>query len=549
MGPSLRHFPEARRLALRARALPWGTILFSLAVSSVFCGVLSTWFFRIPSSYHFSGLFQGDMPTYLCYARVARHSPTLLSYANPHDLRDSPVPIFVNVHLSVMGWLIGMGLSPTAIEMGSRLVLGTAMFTALGAVVRHVTGRGPLYWPLLLLLSTGGGVSWLATIEHAYDVDAWMVAARGASWPYYWWFLDLFRNLMYPPEILFHLLMFAMLAALGRRRYDLATIVYGIACASNPFIGVQTSGVMMGLALVLPRRAGWKWRAAVFAIAASFGTFYRVLVGLDDVGQSIQQQHFGVHPASLTWDSLLVGHGPALLGVAALLFDARFRRLFVRMPLGLPILGLAAWTMVLMLHGYVLEEHGMQPMHFSRGYFFLCMWLVCFSWLRVRMLRSSRNAKLAVGYALALFVLPDNLLFLRDQYVTMPNVPILVFSRPTEALHRHIASLDGERNVLLDNWFTGGWLCATTDHHFAFGTPLTTPHYAERRAEVEAFRSDPSVETPVVQWADMMAVMAEDPRLVAAARQAGWIETFHNSEWYVFERPPAPEGSEGGTSE
>lgn len=540
-----------RRRRLFPERLPRGSWLFAILTTLLFTAALATWYGRVPQRLYFSGLFQGDMPTYLCYARVASESPTVFSYPNPHDTRADAVPTFVNLHLTVIGWMLAAGLSPAAVEQSLRIGFGILMFLALAHLVLRTIGRDPpFYWMALWVTGIGGGMAWAAALyEHPwpFEFGPWMSATQGVQGTYYLWFLDVLRNLMYPPEIIYHALFFAMLAALARREYGVANLFYGIGAVCNPFIGVQMSGVMLGMVLAGGRYDRWRWRLASVAIAGVFAAFYRFGVSIDEVGRSIQQQHIGVHNASLTWGAFFSGHGLSLIGPAMLMLDWRFTRRFFRTTWAFPIGGMSLWSLILMIHSnFLSQEQSMQPLHFSRGYLLVGFWLITVAWLQFRLRRSERVGVKRLLAVLVLTTLPDNFLFVRDQYETMPNNPILVWEAEVEEAYRFIAELPGRQHVMIDNWYSGGWLCGVSRHTYAFGTPLTTPFYEQRREEVENFRHDPRTETPIIAWADIIAVERQDPRLIQAARTAHWREIFHNSIWTVFARPSADDAASDG---
>jgi hypothetical protein len=87
-----------RELSLSPRS--WLAVtLVSVAIPAGFVALLDSWHGRWPGE-HVSGLFQGDMLTYLCNARQALRSATGLSYASPFDLREPPRALLVQLSSS-----------------------------------------------------------------------------------------------------------------------------------------------------------------------------------------------------------------------------------------------------------------------------------------------------------------------------------------------------------------------------------------------------------------------------------------------------------------
>jgi hypothetical protein len=523
-----------------------GTVALALTA------ILLTWLWRAPGSLTLSGWFQGDMPTYVCYGRMAGESPTTLSYASPHDLREPPPPLLVNLPISSIGWLIALGVPATWVEHVLRVVFGALMYLALGALLRRVFRPGPWFWSAFVLVGLGSGFAWLAA---AFDVGLdggpdlarrWRGAVEAIESPYYWWFLDTFRNLMYPLELAYHALIFAQLWALGARRFRTSVLFCALACLSNPFVGIQASGIQMA-SLVLAcaqRPRPLRALAASTVVVGLFGLYYGVFLPADDVVRSLQEQHQLHLDSPLRLDSLLAGHGPALLAPLTLIFDPGFRRDAWRRFHLVPVLMLVLWTAVLSQNSRFGIDFKLMPMHFTRGYLHAGLWIVLLGWLQHRLSTVTAPRRgAAVAMFLTALTLPDAALFVEDQYRVMPHNPTLVWPAEWEQIHEQLRGEDRPRRVLVNSYALGRQVCALHPHRSAFGTPLTTPHYDERQQALELFRREPTNEPPLVAWADRAIVHRHDGRLVAAFRTSGrWRQRFENGEWILFERAPGEAG-------
>jgi hypothetical protein len=521
--------------------------------------VLLSWTWRAPADVTFSGWFQGDMPTYACYGRMAASTATTLSYANPHDLRESPPPVLVNLPISVIGWLLRLGLPAPWTEHVLRLVFGVLMYAALAALLRRVFRPGPWFWAAMVLVGVGSGFAWLGALRDASGpwLDAggldlnvpalarrWREGVRAIEAPYYWWFLDTFRNLMYPLELAYHALIFGQLWALGTRRFGTSLLFFALACLSNPFVGIQACGVQLASLSLACLRAPRPLRAwlASGAIAAGFVAYYGVLLPSDEVIRSVQEQHQAQLDSPLTLASLLAGHGPALLAPLAVLLDPAFRRaLWKRFHL-VPVLTLVAWTALLSQNSRFGLDEQLMPMHFTRGYLHAGLWIVLLAWLQLRLGSATAPRRGAfVAALLAVLTLPDALLFVEDQYRDMPHSPTLVWNADWQQMHDELRREERPRRVLVNSYAFGRQICALHPHRTVFGGPLTTPHYAERQAALEEFRSNPRFEPPLVAWADRALVQRSDARLTAAfVGSRGWRKRLENREWALFERVSEP---------
>ncbi|HJL19830.1 MAG TPA: hypothetical protein RMH99_29470 [Sandaracinaceae bacterium LLY-WYZ-13_1] len=530
-----------------------------LGLAAGLTAVLLTWFWRGDPAFVLSGWFQGDMPTYVCYGRMTLESATTLTYASPHDIRPEPAAWLVNLPITVTGWLLAAGVPGGWAGHALRLLFAPPMYAALGLLLRSIFRPGRWFWAAFLIVGVGGGFAWLGALV---EVDlaaehwprAWRAAVKDLESPYYWWFLDVFRNLTYPLELAYHAIVLAQLWALGNRRHGLSVVCFALACLSNPFVGIQAAGVectTLALAWVRRRpRPSVRVTAAALAVAAAFVGYYAVLLPMDPAIRSLQEQHQHDLADPMTLESLLVGYGPALLAPLTLL-DPSFRRWTWRRFAPVPLFVLAAWTAVLTQNTRFLEpDQSLMPMHFSRGWLQVALWPILLAWLQHRARhRVLRRPLEALALALVVATLPDNALFVEDMYAVAPHRSSLRWDRNYEEVHALLRE-GPDRRVLVDSWMLGRQICGLYERHrSAIGTHLTTPGYAERQAEIRAFRRDPTREGPMLRWADLMVVGAEDHGWVRAAEASGrWEEVLCNPRWCVYERvPPAasPPGNSG----
>ncbi len=235
--------------------------------------------------------------------------------------------------------------------------------------------------------------------------------------------------------------------------------------------------------------------------------------------------------------SMLVGYGIALLAPVVLL-DAGFRREIWKRFVLVPVVLLAAWTVVLSQNSRFGLDVKLMPMHFTRGYLHAALWITLIAWLQYRMSKGAGPRSVAmVGVMLAVVVLPDTALFLEDQYKTMPHRSSLVWGATWEEVHARLRSESEPQRVLVESWEMGRQICALHQHRSAFGTPLTTPHYRDRQSQLDQYRRDPDHEPEVVRWATRIIVSTRDAELDAAVRDdRAWDFVFGNSDWRMYER-------------
>jgi len=513
---------------------------FSIAVVAGFVAVLLSWNGRWPPGVYASGLFQGDMPTYVCWGREAARSPDTLFYANAFDIRDDPPRVYLNLPISLIGWNLRAGVPPAAIAFEIRIVFGVLFYALLGALLNVYFRERIWFWAAFAIVGLGGGIAWIhaaSGVSDLADLDRWSRAIRAIERPYYWWFLNGFRNLQYPLELIYHALLVGQLFCLATRRLTGATVLYALAVASNPFVAAQMTGVAFG-ALLLQQPRPWRHLAASAAIAAAFAAFYGWWVARDPVLATFHAAHVDVYPEPLAWRSMWTGYGWALVGLPAWLLDAGFRRSLRDRWNVVPVVVLVVWTLLLVHNSRLPFERSLQPMHFTRGYLHLGLWVLTLLWLRslAERLHVSRPAVIATLAALALLALPDNLSFLRDQWRIPPHRPSLVWGEAEEAVHRYLRAQPEPLRVLAPDSAMGRLVCALHEHRSAFGTETVTPEFRKRVLSLRASRRE-GTPSPLVDWAEVILVPARG--LDWAPKVAGdphWREEFCNATWCVFRR-------------
>lgn len=495
---------------------------------------------------HASGFIQGDMPTYVCYARGGRKDTLGVTYQNPHDLRpEEEAAHLVNLPIALVGWMVDMGLTGVEIENALRALGGLCMLLLLAKLVETCVGRRRWFWLSYLAIGAGGGFGWMVAMWQGYasglsieGIDALASGMFLVERDVYWWFVDLYRNLWYPLELIYHCLIFAQLLALMREKWAVSNFFLALACASNPFVGIQACGVQVGVFIVASTRPHRPSRVALssaVAIIAAFLAFYTLYLPTDPVAESLTHQHRGALNRVLEVDVMVWAYGPALLGfaVVGLFVLARgWRSHWVVVP----AMALCLVTLVLSQNARFLEP-GLMPLHFTRGYLHTSLWLIVM-WAvsrasnRLPILRLPAMAVVSVALVLALV---GTGLFLRQEYVRGPARPNLVWDDAHDVV---LVALSKEPSltIIADDYVLGTQICSLMDHRSAFGTPLTTPHYAIRSRELQHYGE--GGDAPLwMAWGEAIIAPRGSPLESRLRADPAWAPWIRSSRWAMFRRP------------
>lgn len=507
-----------------------------------FTAVVANWYGHEPPGHHFAGYLQLDLPTYLCNAREAARSPTILSYPSPWDLRDAPRALLIQWPLSLLGALLALGLTPAAAVLFLRTVGGIGMYLLLAAVLRRVTRSPGWFWSAFVFAGFGAGLAWLSAIPAGPNA-AGLQRLLDAEFSYRWWFADIFRNLLYPLETLHHVVAFAWLLFAIRGRWWSATACLALAATASPFVTVTLAG-----AHALSAAPTWRTHrgahAAALAVLAAFALHYALVIGRDPVLGAVAAQHraAGFYDDPMGWVDTLRAHGLSLLALPALLLDGRFRRAVLASPLLRPFAALLVWSLALVHHPRVPFVPHVMPLHFLHGYAWLGGAALTWAWLQSVAGRGERARRVAIvaAAALPLLAAPDNVAFLVDIARTPPTRPLLLWSGDTEALLARLRALPGRLRVLTESPALSRQLCALTWHRSVHGVGMVTPRHTERMRALRRFLDAPDA-TGTLEGARIDAVVLPSaqgddlPRLLATGR---WRVTLRNDEWTLLLRTP-----------
>ena len=502
-----------------------------------------------PPGHHVSGFFQGDMPTYVCYARMGEPSTLGLTYQNAHDIRDDGGTPLVNLPISLMGWLLHAGMGPIVLEHVMRIVFGFTMFFVLGLLLRVVFPDRRWFWMAFVVTSIGGGFTWWTALHDMPDGTlnpiSWiLMRTRMLQQTHYWWFLDVYRNLWYPLELAYHTMLFGQLYALATRRWRMACSCHALGCLSNPFLGIQMSAIQLPVLLAAflwtRARPAKRYLAVSFVAALLFVSYYALLLPLDDVARSLEDQHRFAYRHNLELWVMRIEYGPALLGLLGLVVDRGFRRMIRDQWTLVPPLALALVTLVLSQHGR-LGIGTLMPMHFTRGYLHTGLWILTLAWgVRLAMLwKLEKVAVVAAALAVAM-TLPGTYFFLRWEQLHGPQAQGVIWPHDYQEVLDLLEDEPEPKRIVVHDWELGRQICALTWHRSAFGTELTTPHYSARVQDLHEYArtGDPPA---LIEWADVVIVRPSQGDLRRRLEvDAGWEPWFENRTWKVFRRTTSP---------
>jgi len=468
------------------------------------------WAARCPSSAVYSGYLQGDQPTYTALARAVFNRGNGILYANPFDFDAAAPRLLTNLGYVALGWLIRLvGQHDVVAWEIWRLAFGLLCYGLFALLVARLFLSNGMRWWVFVVGAFGGGSAWVATLALAASRPHWgwlrcfVEAERG----YDWWCLNLFRQSLYPLELAYHSLYFAVLLCyLDRRRGWLLLVIFLLWWTHTVTAILATT--VVGLALLwdwLASAAGGKVvtpperpkRAALTLIGLAgvvlpWIAYYRLYLPRFPSIQSWMEQtlsfEFVLQPS--VWPR---AWGMLLVGLPAALVYAPLRRYLAREREGRLILlwGIAAMVWA---HNNVFLTRPIQPMHFARGYIFLFLLIVAAKGVEIAIARNqaskgqggdgSPKRRRGVGkwaaVALVPLLLADNVLFVARVGSEMPQPGLLTISPEAKEVLDYFCAQPGRLGILSTDQKIGVLIVARTRHRLFLSEAVLTPFFTER---------------------------------------------------------------------
>jgi hypothetical protein len=452
-----------------------------------------------PSGVSGTGFLQYDQPYYMAIARKYFDDGGLsLTYGLPF----SPDPSTPRVYFQPLTFALGLfeyvsGADPGFIYVLAAIVMGILCCRAAIELYREVVGLdGTARRIGLVCFVWGGGLAVLAALahgamageavaEHLFDFDD---TANG------WWLPNLGRNLVIPTEALYHLVFFASVVLVLRRYFAGAVLGVLMLAVSHPFSGLQIIAVLGAWAVVerLIRSADRPpiWFApALFMIGIIHVGYYLIFLPYVSPEHAALQQQWTL-PWTFHYWNFLASDGLAC-GLAVMAVASRWRTAGSDWRQRL----LFFWFAIsLALANHDLLVRPVQPLHFTRGYIWIPLFLLGAPVLveALETVLRTRTRRLWV-VALALFVLLfDNAAWIGTRmagatFFGVHGEEISLDPREREVFVE-LSSSELRRHLLISQDEKIGYLATVyTPLRSWYSHMFNTPYAANRRAELSSF--------------------------------------------------------------
>lgn len=516
-------------------------LVLALLGAAPFVGVVALHFAAQPGAA--TGFIQADMPYYSANGRAVFERGNGGLYPNAYD----PDPAAPVIYFHWFVWLLGFGIVKLGLDPGFQFVaLGTTSAILCAWVtlrlVRSVLPESQLLRLLYLATMWGGGLFCLAAAAQNARAglpllhDLFRHDPAGGDWCLNWG-----RNLIYPTEATYHLLMALCWLGLIECRW-LAALGSGVAlAATQPFTGLQALfilGAWSGLRLVSNPSATRLVRClAVAAALAAFAGYYGLYLESFPQHRALRQEW------SLDWSltarAEILGYGlGASLALGRVIADqGRIGRT------GCVLATAFLVSFLLVNHDRFVAPR--QPLHFTRGYVWMPLWLLALPLVQRTLvrLRTQMPAPVfagVVGLGAAVLV-SDNVAFVAGRW-RAPHQGFYLSSAERDLFAR----LDRQAltGVLLCPDGKVSYLSAVYTPMRPFGGhPFLTPDYARRLDEMRAFfeHAQGGPWLRAIDYVLVRAPLARRTRALLEAHGVRWRVVVDHAGWVLLGRSaPVP---------
>ncbi|MGC4036755.1 MAG: hypothetical protein QM764_12420 [Chitinophagaceae bacterium] len=377
------------------------------------------WFNR-PSNLIPTGFIQYDNPSYVAYARQYLDAGKFhLFYNNPFNDSDNYSRIYFQTQTLFIAFLLKIGISPAYILTIFTIVCSFLCFFLAIKIFDLVFFDNRFRKLLLLFFCWGGGLLFLANIplQWIYPSIASFVDYKpiildpGGGW----WGLNFGRSLFFSCEAYYHFLFLATIFFVLKKRWGTALLLLFALSTSHPFTGIELLAIINVWSLMEKFVFKSKFIPSYFTIGVILLLclhvfYYLYFLNLFPDHHSTSSQY------SLNWRIRFFNIIPAYCIVGLFVFiTIRKLRWHKVISQDYNRLFLMWFIVAFSLANHELFMRPMQPIHFTRGYIWLPLFLLSIPTINFFMLWLSGKKWAFAGISLFTFIfLSDNLMWIYD---------------------------------------------------------------------------------------------------------------------------------------
>jgi len=521
-----------------------------------------------------TGFFHYELPYYVANGRAAFERGDGIFYPNPYD-PDSNSPA---IYAHWLPWILGIATSGCGFDPGD-VILSLTFFASVAfawatwSLVQHRTcsagrflagasnhgaARGsPNHFHVAFLLAMWGGglLCFAGTIAAGLESSPWLESVLQFDPGTGMWFLNWGRNALFPTEAVYHTLVACCWLAEIKAQKRVANGCLVLLATTHPWSGLElllTINLWRTIQLVnLRTRTARNQLSISAALLLAFLLYYKFW--LSTFSQHAELQQVWELDWSLSWTSAILAYVPVFIPCAVLIVRKLRTLSQDQLPTGIQeseqklatcAAGVFSRTEQLLLcalfvaTGLAFHDRfikPVQPLHFTRGYVWMPMFLIGLPVIMEWWNRERHRVQKYAFMLLVIVVMADNFVF-SVVHSSRQLTQVDGFHLDTEE-RSLLTSLHGKRGaVLLESLELNYLLPSYANARPWLGHHFNTPNFPTRKVAFdECFRTDRLHPADVPD--DVCVLVVRDSRetteLIASR---DWQRTAGTTNWNIWER-------------
>ena len=193
-----------------------------------------------------TGFIQMDMPYYMANARQYFDNPELsLFYSNPFSSSIETRPIYFQFHIFLLALVLKVtGLNAGIVFVSFGFISGFLCILMAMRVFHELFGLVTTkQWLIFVVFCWGGGVAFITGFIYSLYTGHDLFNALKMSFVFDpfsgYWMMNFGRNLVYPTEAYYHLVVFGIIFSVIKNKQILTSILLFILSFSHPYTGIE----------------------------------------------------------------------------------------------------------------------------------------------------------------------------------------------------------------------------------------------------------------------------------------------------------------------
>ncbi|MCP4786931.1 MAG: hypothetical protein GY878_25640 [Fuerstiella sp.] len=526
-----------------------------------------------------TGFFHYELPYYVANGRAAFERGNGIFYPNPYDpALESPA-----IYAHWLPWMLGLatagcGFNPGNVILSLTFFASLAFAWATWSLVQHRTcsetrfaaeppNRGdvrgsPRHGNLAFLLAMwGGGILCFAgTVTSGLQSTPWLESVLQFDPGRGMWFLNWGRNALFPTEAVYHTLVACCWLAEIKAKQRVANACLLLLATTHPWSGLElllTINLWRGIQFFNCRTRTARNQLSISAsLLLTFLLYYKVW--LPTFPQHAELQQVWELDWSLSWKSAILAYVPVFIPCVVLVFRKLATSSHIHVAASSPAADvqeseqkLAACTAgafsrteqlllcaLIVATGLAFHDriiNPVQPLHFTRGYVWMPMFLIGLPVITKWWNRARHGSPKYAIMLLVVAVVADNFFFSvihsKRQFYQVDGFHLDIEERTL------LSDLHGKRGaVLLESLELNYLLPSYADARPWLGHHFNTPGFPTRKAAFDrCFQAD-GLHPEDIPDDVRVLVLRRSPDVVELFESRVWQQTTRNTGWSVWER-------------